>query len=61
MAITLRALFFDLESIMKQAMATAALVAAVVFLGGVIFGWEYALLLGFVILLTINLIRMVKK
>jgi hypothetical protein len=58
---TIRYFFYDLESIMKRALITALLVLATVFTGGVIFGWEYALFLGFVILLAVSLIAMVKK
>lgn len=58
---TLHLFLIDLEALMRQALQTAMLVAAVITLGGVIFGWEYALFLGFVILLALQMIKMVKR
>lgn len=52
---------YDLERIMKNALIAGLLVFAVVFLSGVIFGWWYGLLLGFVILLAISMINMVQR
>jgi uncharacterized protein (DUF58 family) len=54
-------LFRELEQIMKQALTTAGLVGVVVFMAGVIWGWWYALLLAFMILLVLNLIEMARK
>jgi uncharacterized protein (DUF58 family) len=54
-------LFRELKQIMKQALTTAGLVGVVVFMAGVIWGWWYALLLAFMILLVLNLIEMARK
>ena len=52
---------YDLERIMARALVTGLLAAIVIFVGGVIFGWEYSLFLGFVVLLAISLVGMVAK
>ena len=52
---------YDLEQIMKQAMVTALLVGAVVFVAGIVLGWWYGLLLAFVILLAVNLIELTRR
>lgn len=58
---TMHLFLLDLEIIMRQALTTALLTAAVIVLGGVIFGWEYALFLGCMILLVLQFIKMVKR
>jgi hypothetical protein len=49
--------YFNWEAFMRQALTTALMAAAAVFVGGVIFGWQYALFLAFVVLLAISLIE----
>lgn len=49
--------WYDLEQLMRQALTVAALVFSVVFVGGVLFGWEYGMFLAFVVLLAITLIQ----
>jgi hypothetical protein len=50
---------YELEALMLRALVTGLLAAVVIFVGGVIFGWEYSLFLGFIILLAISLVGMV--
>lgn len=45
---------------MLRALITGLIAACVVFISGVLLGWPYALFLGFVILLAINLVNMRK-
>ncbi len=45
----------DLELIMKLALGSGLLAAGIVFVAGVLFGWAYGLLIGFVLLLAVNL------
>lgn len=49
--------YVHLEAIMKQALTVAALTFAVVFVGGVLFGWEYGMFLAFVVLLAFTLVQ----
>jgi len=46
---------------MRQALMTGLLAGAMVFVGGVIFGWEYAMFLAFVVLMTISLINYMRQ
>lgn len=61
MGFTLRLIYYDLEAIMVRILSTALLVGAVIFLGGVLFGWPYSLFLGIVVLLALNLIEMARQ
>lgn len=54
-------LYIDWEALMRQAITTAALAAALVFVGGVIFGWEYSLFLGFTVLFGISLVELLRR
>ncbi len=53
------ALYINWKAFMEKALITGLLAAVVVFVSGVIFGWEYSLLVAFVVLLAISLIGMV--
>lgn len=47
--------FRDLENLMRQALTTALVTLIVVWLTGVIFGWEYALWAAFVVIFAITI------
>jgi hypothetical protein len=53
--------YLEIEAIMRQALMTGLLAGAMVFVGGVIFGWEYAMFLAFVVLMTISLINYMRQ
>ncbi len=46
----------DLEQIMRRAIGAGLLVFGIVLFAGVLFGWPYALLIGFIIVLLLNLV-----
>ena len=48
-------LWMDLEQAMKRAITSGLLIAAIVFIAGVLFGWTYSLLLAFLILFLVNM------
>ena len=45
----------DLEQAMRKAVTSGLLIAAIVFMAGVQFGWSYALWIAFFIVLLVNL------
>lgn len=47
--------WMDLEQAMKRAITSGLLIAAIVFIAGVLFGWTYSLLLAFLILFLVNM------
>ncbi len=51
----IRLYFQDWKWIMRQALSMGLLVFGIVFLAGVLMGWAYGLLIGFIILLLLNL------
>lgn len=55
MNVELALTLYFLEQAMRKAVGSGLLVAGIVFLCGVLFGWPYALLIGFIILLLVNL------
>lgn len=44
-----------LEEIMRRALASGLLVFGIVFLAGMLLGWAYGLMIGFMIMLLVNL------
>jgi hypothetical protein len=51
--------YIDVEAIMARALTVGVLAGTVVFMGGVLLGWEYALFLGFTVLLAVSLVNWV--
>lgn len=51
----------DLETIMKNATIAGLLVFCIIFLAAVLFSWEYALFLAFIMLLGVSLTNIVMK
>jgi len=50
-------ILYNLEQIMKNAIAAGLLIFAVVFVSGTIYGWQYSLMIGLTVLLGITLIN----
>ncbi len=52
---------YCMEAFMRQALVTGLLAGAVVFTGGILFGWEYSMLLAFVVLFGVALLGWLRR